>query len=103
MTDQVIPIRREEPDTESKVLAAFERVQSELGTIYTIEDALKLRTKAELLRVLAIKVRCAKSTLDEIAILKVRSERRLGELLSVRPETRGGDRRSADFQKSSIG
>jgi hypothetical protein len=99
-TDKVIPIRQAEIDTESKVLAAFERVQTELASIDTIEDALKLRTKAELLRILATKVRCAKSTLDEIAALKVRSERRLGELLATRPETRGGDHKSIEFQKS---
>lgn len=98
-TDKVVPIRQD-IDTESKVVAAFERVRAELNVIDNIEDALKLRTKAELLRILATKVRCAKSTLDEIAAVKVRAERRLGELLVARPETRGGDHKSIEFSKS---
>ncbi|MFC1834119.1 DNA-methyltransferase [Thermodesulfobacteriota bacterium] len=107
MSDQteskVVPIReyQDQVDTESKLLAHFESVQSELSIIDSIEDAVKLRDKAELLRVLATKIKASKSTLDEIAAVKVRAERRLGQLLSQRPETRGGDRRSEDFQKSS--
>ncbi len=99
-TDNVIPIRQAEIDTESKVLAAFERVRAELAVIDSIEDAFKVREKAELLRVLAVKIKASKSTLDEIAAVKVRAERRLGELLAVRPETRGGDHKSIEFQKS---
>ena len=98
---KVIPIRQEQVDTESKLLAHFQSVQSELAVIDTIEEAVKVRDKAELLRVLATKIKASKSTLDEIAAVKVRAERRLGQLLSQRPETRGGDRRSEDFQKSS--
>jgi hypothetical protein len=102
MTDtKVVPIRQEQVDTESKLLAHFQSVQSELAVIDSIEDAVKLRDKAELLRVLATKIKASKSTLDEIAAVKVRAERRLGQLLSHRPEMRGGDRRSEEFQKSS--
>ena len=63
----VISIRRGDLDTESKVLAAFERVRAELAVIDSIEDAFKVREKAELLRVLATKIKASKSTLDEIA------------------------------------
>lgn len=96
-TDNVIPIRQAEIDTESKVLAAFELVRAELAVIDSIEDAFKVREKAELLRVLAAKIKASKSTLDEIAAVKVRAERRLGELLETRPETRGGDHKSIEF------
>ena len=48
-SDKVIPIRQAEIDTESKVIAAFERVRAELATIDSIEDAFKVREKAELL------------------------------------------------------
>src|SRR5208283_2087280 len=99
-TDKVIPIHQAEIDTESKVIAAFERVRAELVAIDSIEDAFKVREKAELLRVLAAKIKASKSTLDEIAAVKVRAERRLGELLAARPETRGGDHKSIEFQKS---
>ena len=99
-TDKVIPIRQAEIDTESKVLAAFERVRVELAVIDSIEDAFKVREKAELLRILATKIQASKATLDEIAAVKVRAERRLGELLATRPETRGGDHKSVEFQKS---
>lgn len=99
-TDNVIALHKEEIDTESKVLAAFERVRAELAVIDSIEDAFKVREKAELLRVLAAKIKASKSTLDEIAAVKVRAERRLGELLAARPETRGGDHKSIEFQKS---
>ena len=98
-TDRVVPIRQD-IDTESKVVAAFERVRAELAVIDNIEDAFKVREKAELLRVLATKIRASKSTLDEIAAVKVRAERRLGELLAARPETRGGDHKSIGFVKS---
>jgi 16S rRNA G966 N2-methylase RsmD len=102
LTDtKVIPIRQDQVDTESKLLVHFQSVQSELAVIDSIEDAVKLRDKAELLRVLATKIKASKSTLDEIAAVKVRAERQLGQLLSQRPETRGGDRRSEEFQKSS--
>lgn len=97
---KVIPIRQDQVDTESKLLAHFQSVLSELAVIDTIEDAVNLRDKAELLRVLATKIKASKSTLDEIAAVKVRAERRLGQLLAQRPETRGGDRRSEDFQRS---
>ncbi len=99
-TDKVIALHKGEIDTESKVLAAFERVRAELAVIDSIEDAFKVREKAELLRVLAAKIKASKSTLDEIAAVKVRAERRLGELLATRPETRGGDHKSIEFQKS---
>ncbi len=99
-TDNVIALRQDGLDTESKVLAAFERVRAELAVIDSIEDAFKVREKAELLRVLAAKIKASKSTLDEIAAVKVRAERRLGELLATRPETRGGDHKSIEFQKS---
>jgi hypothetical protein len=99
-TDKVISLHKGEIDTESKIIEAFERVKAELTVIDSIEDAFKVREKAELLRVLAIKIKASKSTLDEIAAVKVRAERRLGELLVERPETRGGDHKSIDFQKS---
>jgi hypothetical protein len=99
-TDKVITLHQGEIDTESKVLAAFERVRAELAVIESIEDAFKVREKAELLRILATKIQASKATLDEIAALKVRSERRLGELLATRPETRGGDHKSIEFTKS---
>lgn len=76
-------------------------MQAELATIDTIEEALKVRGKAELLRILAIKIQATKSTLDSIAEVRVRAERKLGQLISDRPETRGGDRRSEDFQRYS--
>jgi hypothetical protein len=81
-------------------MAAFERVRAELAVIDSIEDAFKLRERAELLRVLAVKIKASKSTLDEIAAVKVRAERRLGALLASRPETRGGDHKSVEFQES---
>ncbi len=99
-TDKVIALHKGEIDTESKVLAAFERVRAELAVIDSIEDAFKVREKAELLRILATKIQASKSTLDEIAAVKVRAERRLGELLATRPETRCGDHKSVEFQKS---
>ena len=83
-TDKVIALHKEEIDTESKLMAAFERVRAELAVIDSIEDAFKLREKAELLRVLATKIKASKSTLDEIAAVKVRAERRLGELLALK-------------------
>ena len=103
MTDHVIPIRREEVDTETKLLQAFERVRSEITKIETIEEAVHLRSQTEALRVYAIQVKCSKEVLDQISETKVRAERRLGQLLSDRPETRGGDRRSDGFQKSAHG
>lgn len=103
MTDHVIPIRREEVDTETKLLQAFERVRSEITKIETIEEAVHLRSQAEALKIYAIQVKCSKQVLDQISETKVRAERRLGQLLSDRPETRGGDRRSDEFQKSVDG
>lgn len=94
----VVPIRKDFVDTESKLLVHFNRVRSELTTIDTIEDALRVRDGAELLRVLATKIKATKETLDEIAILKVRSERKLGQLIGSLPETRGGDHKSKEFQ-----
>ncbi len=40
--DNVIAFRQDDLDTESKVLAAFERVRAELAAIDTIEDAFKV-------------------------------------------------------------
>ncbi|MGO9119395.1 MAG: DNA-methyltransferase [Desulfomonilaceae bacterium] len=57
-----------------------------------------LRSQAEALRVYAIRVKCSREVLDQIAETKVRAERRLGELLVARPETRGGDRRSDEVE-----
>lgn len=99
-TDNVIALHKGEIDTESKVIAAYGRVRAELAVIDSIGDAFKVREKAELLRILATKIQASKSALDEIGAVKVRAERRLGELLAVRPETRGGDHKSIEFQKS---
>ncbi len=38
-TDKVIALHKGEIDTESKVIAAFERVRAELAVIDSIEDA----------------------------------------------------------------
>ena len=95
ISHQVIPFHQ--IDTTTKLLRAFERVRSEIARIETIEDAVQLRSQAEALRVYAIQVKCSREVLDQIAETKVRAERRLGELLVDRPETRGGDRKSDEF------
>jgi len=90
-------------DGERRLLQAFERVRSEIAHIETIQDAVHLRSQAEALRVYALQVKCSREVLDKIAETKVRAERRLGELLVARPETRGGDHKSVEFtdQRSS--
>ena len=87
-------------DPEQKLVEVFNRVRADISSIQTIEEVLKLRSQAEALRVYAIQIKSSKETLDQIAETKVRAERRLGQLLALRPETRGGDRRSEIFQKS---
>lgn len=87
-------------DPEKKLVEVFERVRTDIASIQSIEEILKLRSQAEALRVYAIQIQCSKETLDQIAEIKVRAERRLGQILALRPEMRGGDRRSVTFQKS---
>jgi hypothetical protein len=53
--------------------------------------------KQKQLRVYALRVKCSRELLDQIAETKVRAERRLGQLLVARPETRGADYKSPDF------
>jgi len=96
VSNKVIPLPR--IDTEAKLILAFERVRSEIAKIETLEEAARLRSQAEALRVYAVQVKCSKQVLDQIAQTKVRAERRLGQLLLSRPETRGGDRKSEHHQ-----
>ena len=95
-SQKVVPLHQ--IDSEQRLLQAFERVRSEIAHIETIEDAVHIRSQAEALRVYALQVKCSREVLDKIAETKVRAERRLGELLVVRPETRGGDRKSEEFK-----
>lgn len=101
LSPKVVPLHP--IDSEQRLIQAFERVRLEIAQIETIEDAVHLRSQAEALRVYALQVKCSREVLDKIAETKVRAERRLGELLVVRPETRGGDRKSDEFkdQRSS--
>jgi len=96
ISTKVVPFHQ--VDSETRLLQAFERVRSEIAHIETIEDAVHLRSQAEALRVYALRVKFSREVLDQIAETKVRAERRLGELLVARPETRGGDRKSDEFR-----
>jgi hypothetical protein len=89
-------------DTEVKLLRVFERVRSEMAKMETIEEAIQLRSQAEALRVYALQVKCSKEALEQIAETKVRAERRLGQLIVERPETRGGDRKSEGFKNQKL-
>lgn len=80
--------------TEAELIEFFEALQDQIARIDTIEEAIKARTRSELFQILAKKIGCTKETLEQVAILKVKAERRLGQLLQETPETRGGDHKS---------
>lgn len=75
------------------VLANVNRLKNELAQLQSLDEVKKIRDKAEALRVYVKKAHHGRDMTNHCAELKIRAERRAGEML-CKLALRGGDRRS---------
>ena len=78
-------------------LTRLEAARADLELVTTVDEAKDVRDKAEALRLYAKQARMGMEWQNRFAELKLRAERRAGELLAVDvPLAHGGDRRSSE-------
>lgn len=81
---------------------AYDRMTELLTTVTRIDEAKDIRDKAEALRVYARQAGESLQNQNKIAAIKLRAERRTGELLRELERGQGGDRKSEMFQNQTF-
>lgn len=83
---------------------AYDRMTAILDTVSRVDEAKDIRDKAEALRVYARQAGESLRNQNKVAAIKIRAERRIGELLNDLAEQteKGGDRRSEIFNDSMM-
>lgn len=95
--NEVKLVNDENGDHASRQLAALEHAQRVLAEVSTFEDIKDIRDKAEAVRRYAASAELGLALQNKAAELKLRAERRAGQLLA-RLNLSGGDRRSSSSE-----
>lgn len=95
MTDLVIPenpqaVVAAADDPEAAVLVMLDRGKEWLVEATRVEHISDLRAKAEAIRVYCVQAKLSKEAEQAACELRIRAERRTGELLASRPKNKGG-------------
>ncbi len=85
----------------SSPLARLETARRLLAEVRRVDDAKAIHDFAEAARVYARQARLGLEAQNDAAEIKLRAERRLGELLAARPKQDGGQRRGP-FSRSRV-
>jgi DNA methylase len=95
--NQIVPVS-------ANALAQFERVRRELEVARTVDDIKDIRDKAEALRLYLKQAGESLEIQNVVAEIKLRAERRAGEILAeMERQGRGGDRGNQHLAKSHDG
>jgi DNA modification methylase len=76
---------------ESKSLQNISKARQMLAEAKTLDDVLMIRDKAEAVRVYAAAAKLGLESQNEAAEIKIRAERKAGELLREMPKAKGGE------------